>query len=202
VENLKYIQNVGGRLYFRRTYLSASGKQTVRVRLPAITSPEFDKEYQACLGSDLTARKRKRKGVFDEVDDLLLQAPASKPHLYIIQSGETGPVKIGKSTNVHNRRRTIQTAQPYRMRVIAIGKELGRWEPDFHYALASCSMAGEWFSWSAKVIRAVEILRSGVEITDDEIEALIHYPDPVPKNDGWEVGTNPCHTSNALKKFL
>lgn len=168
----KYVQEVGGRLYFRRVVGTGASRLTTRQRLPAIDDPAFGAEYASLLeGKALPPAKRR---VMAEISSYPPRGPqgVSDADLYIVQVGDHGPIKIGRSKNVKSRIRTLQTGQHERVRLLAVGVGLGHFESDFHYALSAVRIQNEWFEWTRQGRAAVMMLRKGVTITDDVIERL------------------------------
>lgn len=80
-----------------------------------------------------------------------------KSHVYFIQRGESGPVKVGHSKHPHSRIRELQTGCPESLflRGTAIG---GRaLEELIHSELADFRLSGEWFEASAALAVARRI---------------------------------------------
>jgi len=90
----------------------------------------------------------------------------------VVQSGEFGPVKIGRSKNVNARLRALQTGHPEPLKLIAVGAGLGDMELDVHYAFALCKMSGEWFTWTYYLREFVLLIRRGVVPTDADIDSF------------------------------
>ena len=65
---------------------------------------------------------------------------------YVLIGNETGRVKIGKSRNVPQRIRTLQTSAPERVRLVAVLMHGDKVERRLHKRLASHRIVGEWFS--------------------------------------------------------
>lgn len=75
-------------------------------------------------------------------------------YVYFIQRGEDGPIKIGRSSNVADRLKTLQTACSERLTVLCYREEVqGRTERDYHVALAHHRVMGEWFNPDPEVIK-------------------------------------------------
>lgn len=73
-------------------------------------------------------------------------------HLYIIQMGMTGAIKIGRSSDPEVRLTQIQTGCPYRCRLILVAQEQGWREKDIHRRLRryrTGNFNGEWFTEQA-----------------------------------------------------
>lgn len=69
----------------------------------------------------------------------------SGKHLYIIVSKITGSIKIGRSSNVLQRLDSLQTANPYPLKIILIAENQGNIEKDLHKKLKKFKTNGEWF---------------------------------------------------------
>jgi hypothetical protein len=176
VENLpaptlpKYVQRVGGALYFRRVYRDSNGKQhTRRHALPSFDDTAFSSEY-ARLAQD-------RIDDDMHIPELVVIPPrghqaVSGYDLYVVQSGDHGPIKIGRSKNVHRRIQAMQTGHPVRLRLLAIGPGMGELEMRFHYSFGGIRVHSEWFQWHYAVRHLVLMLRNGQAITTDVFEDL------------------------------
>jgi len=69
-------------------------------------------------------------------------------HLYLIQSGHTGAVKVGRSSDPPARLKQLQTGCPYPLRLILVLPDQGHLERALHRRLARGRTLGgeEWFS--------------------------------------------------------
>ena len=70
-------------------------------------------------------------------------------HLYVMQMGKTGAIKVGRSSNVERRRAEVQTGAPYEVRVIIVAPDQGHREMQIHRSLRQFQLRiqkGEWFS--------------------------------------------------------
>ena len=81
-------------------------------------------------------------------------------HVYFIQSHQGGPIKIGLARDVRLRLAALQTAHPYRLRVIGTIRGGRNVERRVHDSLSQRRMSGEWF-----------------DITEAEAEAIINGSD-------------------------
>lgn len=66
-------------------------------------------------------------------------------HLYLMQVGTTGPVKIGIAVDVEKRRRQVQTGNPEPVRIVASLPHASDMEKVLHRRFARYRMQGEWF---------------------------------------------------------
>ena len=72
--------------------------------------------------------------------------------VYFIRAGETGPVKIGWTKDVEDRRKILQTSQPELLQVIRVvdgTRSLERW---LHDRFAALRLVGEWFRFDADML--------------------------------------------------
>lgn len=76
---------------------------------------------------------------------LNLRQHESTTWLYAIQAGEGGPVKIGTTVNPPQRLKTLQTANPERLRPLALWRGSLDDERALHETYADLRIAGEWF---------------------------------------------------------
>jgi len=93
----------------------------------------------------------------------------STDHLYIIQSGKTGAIKIGRSHNVKRRLRELQTASPYPLKIILVLQNQGWRERRIHERLKRerSRVKGEWFNYEALPLLPDEIYEKlDIELVD------------------------------------
>jgi len=69
--------------------------------------------------------------------------------LYIVQSGVTGAIKIGRSKHPKKRLEQLQTGCPYPLRLILVLENQGHIERDLHKRLERGKTRGgeEWFDY-------------------------------------------------------
>ena len=78
----------------------------------------------------------------------------TNPHVYFIRAEHGGPVKIGISNKIAYRLAALQTANPYRLRVIGVIPHGGEaCERLLHRDFAQCRLHGEWFEWNSEFER-------------------------------------------------
>ena len=65
--------------------------------------------------------------------------------IYFIQEGESGPIKIGFSTNPYSRLAAMQTGHPEQLHLIATIPGTPRKEKELHYFFDDLRIMGEWF---------------------------------------------------------
>lgn len=97
----------------------------------------------------------------------LVEIGAETGLVYAIQSVIHGsPVKVGYSNaaGMEGRVASLQTGNPYRLRVLATAGAYMSHEQRAHKVLAPDRLTGEWFGWSPRVAAFVAALRSqGIE---------------------------------------
>ena len=86
-------------------------------------------------------------------------------HVYAIQSGEDGPVKVGIATSASQRVRELQTGNPYKLRLLGysvVRKEWAlQWERKAHERLKDYRMEGEWFRVAPFVKQVAALIACG-----------------------------------------
>jgi hypothetical protein len=93
--------------------------------------------------------------------------PEPKPgFLYFIQVGdETGPIKIGHSANVEDRLRSLQTGNPYPVRLLGHFKfETPEAAANFEQRLQlevfwDLRIRGEWFHCDPRILRLIRSMQ-------------------------------------------
>ena len=122
----------------------------------------YCKECMARRCRDWRDNKRKREntpeddvgdeegGEEDEDDD-----DESYTDLYVMQNSRIpGEVKIGKSSNPENRKKSLQASQNFRINLLAAFPDAGHIETRVHAMLAYCRVLDvpgrEWFACSAQ----------------------------------------------------
>lgn len=80
------------------------------------------------------------------ITDYLDRDPRVDQHVYFIQRGHDGPIKIGRSVDVLARLRSLQTGCAEELRILGVtilgGAAL---ESRLHRVFAADRMSGEWF---------------------------------------------------------
>jgi hypothetical protein len=86
-----------------------------------------------------------------------LRRHATGQHVYFIQSGEGGPVKIGVADNVKGRLAGLQTNHHNKLRLIGVIPNGGREATKLlHKQFKAFRLAGEWFEWNPELAEAVQ----------------------------------------------
>jgi hypothetical protein len=80
---------------------------------------------------------------------------SEEPLLYFIQSGDSGPIKIGVSKNIASRLNQLQTGHPEKLTVIGICKGGYFEEKRLHSVFAAFRRKGEWFTPHKKILEYV-----------------------------------------------
>lgn len=85
-----------------------------------------------------------------------IEVPVPAGHcVYFIQGVDGGPIKIGTSTDVESRLRTLQCASPVKLRVVGVVSGGVGLESQLHRRLALHRLHGEWFAAAPEVIAAI-----------------------------------------------
>lgn len=116
--------------------------------------PEFDAAYLAAAnGSPIRPVYRGPK-----------LAPVGL--VYVVQGDPDGPVKIGfsLSTALPSRLATLQTGNPFPLRILGSVEAYPRHERLAHVALAAERVFREWFAWSERTRSFVGAFPAGIEI--------------------------------------
>lgn len=82
-------------------------------------------------------------------------------HVYFIQRGKNGPVKIGYSKDPEKRLTILQTASSARLRLLAKLRGGARVEKILHEVLDEERVFGEWFAPSPRLLRFIADIRKG-----------------------------------------
>lgn len=78
------------------------------------------------------------------------------PHVYFVQVGESGPIKIGTATDVARRIQSIQCAHHEPVKVLGVMEGGLKKERDMHGKFAESRIRGEWFKPTSDIIEFVE----------------------------------------------
>lgn len=112
-------------------------------------------------------------------------------HLYIMQSKVTGAFKVGRSSNVENRLKQLQTGSPYELRVILVLEDQGSQEREIHRRLrgyeSQDTEGGEWF------------IEPGLPSIGDELYEKL---DPCVFDGWWETEAGPIHPPGPPRGWL
>ncbi|TPM27754.1 GIY-YIG nuclease family protein [Mesorhizobium sp. B2-2-2] len=74
--------------------------------------------------------------------------PAEHGHVYFMKAGKA--VKIGRSTNLRSRFKSLQTGSAIDARIVKILPGGKRREKEFHKRFAEYRLRGEWFNYAAR----------------------------------------------------
>lgn len=80
-------------------------------------------------------------------------------HLYLMQAGGVGPVKIGRANDPLRRARELQPGCAERIIVRAVLLDRGSEERKLHSRFASVRLAGEWFEPDAAIFEWFGVAR-------------------------------------------
>ena len=86
-----------------------------------------------------------------------------KTHIYFVQSGKKGPIKIGIASNVCKRIDELQIGNPYKLNLIAaipvtsrkMATDIEKW---MHRRFKTQHIRGEWFQGNIKVQKLINII--------------------------------------------
>lgn len=76
---------------------------------------------------------------------LPVSPPVGEPHIYFIQAGKDGPIKIGIALNVRQRLNTLQVASAEKLTLLYSQPGIPALEKAFHREWAEHHLRGEWF---------------------------------------------------------
>ena len=72
--------------------------------------------------------------------------------IYFIQSGESGPVKIGKADDPVSRLSSLQVGSPDQLHIRAVLDVHDSVEGHLHSVLGNCRIRGEWFDTNELIV--------------------------------------------------
>jgi hypothetical protein len=107
---------------------------------------------------------KNRNDHFDRLELALANGFQMEPshkysHIYFIQQGMVGPIKIGISNNPCKRLANLQTANPHRLRLLFFYKihpaRVYEVEERIHKCFQNDHIDGEWFSPSTNVVNSI-----------------------------------------------
>ena len=75
--------------------------------------------------------------------------------IYFVQSGEDGPLKIGKANSPYSRINELQTGSPERLYMRATLDVPDSVERGLHAILGGCRVRGEWFDSKEIIVNIV-----------------------------------------------
>lgn len=87
---------------------------------------------------------------------LLQKKPCIEQSTYFIRCGETGPIKVGMSSEPTVRLKALQTGCPYRLKLLNTAR--GNWESYFKSMFEEECIRGEWFRPTVGLIDTIEFV--------------------------------------------
>lgn len=90
-------------------------------------------------------------------------------NVYFIRQGESGPVKIGKADSIADRMASLQTASPYKLKLLAALLAPAELEGALHLALDDRRLEGEWFSWCPEIEVLILLAKT------DAMQSIAHF---------------------------
>lgn len=91
--------------------------------------------------------------------------------IYFVQSGEKGPIKIGKANDPYKRLISLQTSSSETLTILGLMDGDIKEGKDIHAKFYDCKIKGEWFKPSKDLIEFIEnnTQKSKIEIEEDFI---------------------------------
>lgn len=83
--------------------------------------------------------------------------------IYMVQMGDAGPIKIGKTNDLRSRVEALQTGNPCKLKVIATLHAPAVLEMQLHAYLDEFRLEGEWFSPSKEVIEIAALMNESLD---------------------------------------
>lgn len=80
--------------------------------------------------------------------------------IYFIRMGEDGPIKIGRTRDVQERLAGLQTANPYKLSILATIVAPTILELQIHAYFNEYRLEGEWFEPQPEVLEFVDLIKS------------------------------------------
>lgn len=89
------------------------------------------------------------------------ESPQSWAYIYFIRFGAAGDIKIGRTFDVAGRLKSLQTACPEPLELLAcVREDETRTEAAFHKQFAQFRKNGEWFEAAKDVLDCIALIRS------------------------------------------
>lgn len=79
--------------------------------------------------------------------------------VYFVRYGERGEIKIGRTKNIRDRLRRLQTTSPIELVLLAYRPGSGHEEKHYHHCFAHARTYGEWFRPVPELLACIEELR-------------------------------------------
>ncbi len=92
-------------------------------------------------------------------------------YVYVIQAGETGPVKIGMADNPASRVYELQTGSPVELTILVAErfpdrKRARRIEQRLHSQLSALRIRGEWFRFDEQIQLMLSYFEYGMSLKE------------------------------------
>jgi len=115
--------------------------------------------------------EKKAKQIKDEMEKAISESTYRKRkyqmrypgYIYFVQGECGGPIKIGYSTDIEKRIKTLQTGYPDVLGILYLIPGDMADEEELHKELAYYRMRGEWFKPDEEVLRKIEFLKQNIE---------------------------------------
>lgn len=128
------------------------------------------KEYEAHVRSCLLLREKnlavaaQRAQALARAEKRAASVERKRTHggvVYFIQSGERGPIKIGKANDAASRMRELQVGSPARLRLLATVPGGHAMETRLHRRFSRLRVSGEWFEPEPELLAHIASIRAG-----------------------------------------
>jgi hypothetical protein len=110
--------------------------------------------------NDVVAAYQKEYGYNRATATALRKIAAPRWHFYAIQVDPDGPVKLGISQNVQRRLEGLQTAAPYRLKLLVAVPGFRETEKSVHARFQDARIGGEWFNPTPELLDFIHDLKT------------------------------------------
>jgi len=127
----------------------------------------FEQDSRQIIEAQLHAMVPKALRVLDEEgfevdEDWGVVRKGSRRGVYFVRAGEDGPIKIGVSSDVDGRIKSLQTDAPAELHLLAVLDGAGRdVEQSLHVRFADGRLTGEWFQPTDELLATVKAVNEG-----------------------------------------
>lgn len=144
-DRIPYLKKVFARGHLYYYFNVRPAKSRIYSRLPDINSAEFDEEYQ-----------RKLSEWDNDKPPTIRRTGLEK--IYFMGC-ETGPVKIGVSSDAERRMAGFQVGCPFQLSILATVVGTRQDEYAYHKRFAAIRLHGEWFERTPELLTEIERLQ-------------------------------------------
>jgi len=100
------------------------------------------------------------RNVVSVAHDCAIGDGAERYHIYFVQQGDDGPIKIGKAKGLAARVASLQCANPTPLRLLAHFSAAGAVETALHKHFRRYRVRGEWFEPAAPILAYIERVKN------------------------------------------